>query len=144
MPSAMCARCVTIRTRSVWRQRARGGGAGLSRRGVSVDPDDVILTASTSESYSWLFSFCATPESGPRPGSQLPLVRAADPTRGGSDGSLSTRIPRPLGHRHGLRPCGAAVHAGDHRGQPEQSNRLVRLLAEFDEIGPFAATAHGR
>ena len=54
------------------RERARGGGADLSRRGVSVDPDDVILTASTSESYSWLFKLLCDP--GERSSPRFPVT----------------------------------------------------------------------
>lgn len=32
-----------------------------ARRGVTVDPEDVVLTASTSESYTWLFKLLCDP-----------------------------------------------------------------------------------
>src|SRR3954451_7597754 len=36
-------------------------GRGLSRPGDPVSPEDLVLTASTSESYSWLFKLFADP-----------------------------------------------------------------------------------
>ena len=35
--------------------------ADQRRRGATVDPDDVVLTASTSEAYSWLFKLLCEP-----------------------------------------------------------------------------------
>ncbi len=35
--------------------------ADSARRGVAVDPEDVVLTASTSESYAWLFKLLCNP-----------------------------------------------------------------------------------
>ncbi len=35
--------------------------ADAARRGATVAPDDVVLTASSSESYSWLFKLCCDP-----------------------------------------------------------------------------------
>ena len=44
--------------------------ADYVRRGALVDPDDVVLTSSTSEAYSWLFKLLCDPGEGvlvPRP-----------------------------------------------------------------------------
>jgi hypothetical protein len=44
------------------------------RRGASIDPGDVVLTASTSEAYSWLFKLLCDPGDAvlvPRPGYPL-------------------------------------------------------------------------
>jgi alanine-synthesizing transaminase len=35
--------------------------ADAARRGARIDPDDVVLTTSTSESYSWLFKLLCNP-----------------------------------------------------------------------------------
>jgi alanine-synthesizing transaminase len=48
----------------------RAVAADHARRGAHVDPDQVILTASTSEAYSWLFKVLCGPGEGvlvPRP-----------------------------------------------------------------------------
>jgi aspartate/methionine/tyrosine aminotransferase len=54
---------------------ARQAVAGdSSRRGVQVDPRNVILTASTSESYSWLFKLlCAPGDTVMAPAPSYPL-----------------------------------------------------------------------
>ncbi len=43
-------------------QAAREAVAGdYLRRGISVDPERIVLTASTSEAYAWLFKSCCRP-----------------------------------------------------------------------------------
>ena len=65
-----------LRAGRLWpRRRARGGGRGPSRgAAVPVDPDRILLTASTSEAYAFLFKLLCDPGDEilvPRPGYPL-------------------------------------------------------------------------
>ena len=115
------------------------------RRGVSVDPDDVVLTASTSESYSWLFKLLCDPgETVLAPVPSYPLfeqltrleavqallIDSNTTAAGTSTWTPSVRRRRPRG-----RSSWSARTIRPARSSPRRSSTKSR---------PFAATAHGR
>ena len=108
--------------------RARLWPTTIRRVGMIVDPARIFLTASTSESYSWLFKLLA--DAGdevlvPRPSyplfeflAQMELVRV---------------IQYPLVYDDGwsidleaLAQASQRAHAGHRAGESEQSNWLLR------------------
>ena len=54
------ARCVDL-SRHLDCVRREAVSADYARRGMAVDPECIVLSASTSEAYSWLFKLLCNP-----------------------------------------------------------------------------------
>ena len=105
----------------------RAVACDYARRGIEVNPERIVLTASTSEAYSLLFKLLCRPDGDAVmvPGSELSAVRASDGARRRSVDPVSARLSRSMGAGDGrpgaLLDLRGACRAG---GQPEQPDRL--------------------
>ena len=102
--------------------------ADYARRGLRVEPDRIVLTASTSEAYSFLFKLlCDAGRSDVlTPVAQLSAVRSPD-ARSTASAAAAMRSSTTAGGRSTCDAVDARVdarHARGARRQPEQSDRL--------------------
>ena len=94
-------RCVTSRTRSVCAPRARPWRDEFARRGATWTRSTSLLSASTSEAYSWLFKLLCDPgDARARPAAELPAVRVPDPRSKVSARCPTADVSRPVGDRY--------------------------------------------
>ena len=113
----------------------------FARRGVQVQPDHIVLTASTSEAYSLLFKLLCDPGDvvlAPRP--SYPLIEHLTELDAVSLEHYSLEFHGRWTDRYRW-PAGNAVDAaretntGDHHDQPEQSDRLGGKHCRAARIG---------
>jgi alanine-synthesizing transaminase len=98
------------------------------RRGVSVHPDDVILTASTSESYSWLFKLlCDAGETVLAPVPSYPLFEHL------------TRLEAVQSASYRLEYHGRCVIDLDSVRAAPRSTRAIILVSPNNPTGSFVS-----
>ena len=114
-PEALTSRARTARTRPPRGKRSR---VTTSNAGKDVSPDDIVLTAGTSEAYSFLFKLLCGPGDEvlvPRP--SYPLVETL--------ASLEAVEPVPYSLDHGLEEP-LSRRCRRHRSRPVRTTRLAR------------------
>ncbi len=121
--------------------------ADYHRHGVEVDPDRIVLTASTSEAYSFLFRLLCDPGDTvliPAPSYPLfehlaaldgvrPLVYRLDPEHGWQPdvASLGAGEPRAVVAVHPNNPTGSLIERAAARGMVRQcAERAVSLIVD--------------
>ena len=129
-PARFPRRCrgVALRAASVRpvRRRATAVAEDQRRRDARVDPAHVVLTASTSEAYSWLFKLLCNPGEAvlvPRP--SYPLFEHLTALEGVRAHQYALEYDGRWVDRRGFHRRGAAGCPRRARGVAEQSDRLV-------------------
>ena len=123
----------------------RAVACDYARRGIEVNPERIVLTASTSEAYSLLFKLLCRPERRRRdgPGAELSALRASDDARRRAVDPVSAGLSRTMDAGGGrprslLDPAVRAVLAVSPNNptgsvlSPEELETLSTLCAERD------------
>ena len=125
-PSGAC-----LRAAPAWfalRARSRGGRVRASRD--DGGPEHLLLSASTSEAYSWLFKLLCDPGDAvlvPQP--SYPLFEYLGALEGVRTISVPAGLPRPVGDRYPRNGRRAGVDACGTGGVAEQPDRVVSVGA---------------
>ena len=118
----------TARTRSGWRTARARWPPTTRRPAPACDPDRVVLTASTSEAYGFLFKLLCDPGDDVLvPVPSYPAVRAPVAARCRDRPPVPARLPRACGRSISRRSAGVwPAHESRAGGDAEQPDGVVR------------------